>query len=591
MGSNAHRGKVSMINFSESPFLLTSIGSDNSIRQWKLNKSNFLELVTEKSGHSTFIFYIRNLNNKNCLLSAGHDNKFFVYTIYSNKNISKSNNFEKENNQKKMNSNPIVSMDVCEGFHYVLCDVITAHENNSKVYTWQTLRNMIGKTILRPAISHTFDNTIAKVTCVAISFCGKYGLVGRSTGEVDRYNLQSGLHQGAYFHNRNNKSTKISLTNVSKKMHTLSRLYAHHGTVTAVSSDIWNRDLLSVGLDGYICVWNFHNHNPKNQINVGNPIMSMAFTRKNKKVAISSSDLTIKIYDYLTCHRLSLFKGHVAKITALQMDTHDDWLYSSSVDCTIRVWDFSKKICLQIICFSFAVVSLSLDPECNTLITCHKNQIGIYIWINKIKLRKKHTKLFSQEIKKKIKLKNENNKSTQSIESSKQKILKETSCLTTNDLWLFKDDKYIKLQKILNKDVYNASKMHEKAHNLVTLSRISDGYSNNSSKTVVIRQTKFEENTDNNSMFAISTLTKTQTMISDKYTHVSKEKIKIPINLYKKNGNNPAMAAKIRMLRYGRKSYTTGNYENLLNILEKISSEQNIKQKRNRFRKTFYDFD
>merc|ERR1712226_436024 len=47
---------------------------------------------------------------------------------------------------------------------------------------------------------------------------------------------------------------------------------------------------------------------------------------------------------------------------------------------------------------------------------------------------------------------------------------------------------------------------------------------------------------------------------------------------YKKNGNNPAMAAKIRMLRYGRKSYTTGNYENLLNILEKISSKQNIKQ-------------
>merc|ERR1711933_63289 len=115
-------------------------------------------------------------------------------------------------------------------------------------------------------------------------------------------------------------------------------------------------------------------------------------------------------------------------------------------------------------------------------------------------LRKKHTKLFFQEIKKKIKFKNENNKSTQSIKSSKQKILKETFCLTINDLWLFKDDKYIKLQKILNKDVYNVSKMYEKAHNLVTLSRISDLYFNNLSKLAVIRKTKFEENTDNNSM-------------------------------------------------------------------------------------------
>merc|ERR1711933_408345 len=97
---------------------------------------------------------------------------------------------------------------------------------------------------------------------------------------------------------------------------------------------------------------------------------------------------------------------------------------------------------------------------------------------------------------------------------------------TINDLWLFKDDKHIKLQKTLNKDVYNASKMHEKAHNFVTLSRIPDLYFNNLSKLAVTRKTKFEENTDNNSMSAILTLTKTQTIISDKYTYVSKDKIK-----------------------------------------------------------------
>merc|ERR1712113_793407 len=550
MGSNAHRGKVSMINFSESPFLLTSIGSDNSIRQWKLNKSNFLELVTEKSGHSTFIFYIRNLNNKNCLLSAGHDNKFFVYTIYSNKNISKSNNFEKENNQKKMNSNPIVSMDVCEGFHYVLCDVITAHENNLKVYISQISRNMIGKTILRPAISHTFDNTIAKVTCVAISFCGKYGLVGRSSGKIDRYNLESGLYQGSYFHNKNTKFTKISLINVSKKMHTLSRLYAHHGTVTAVSSDIWNRDLLSVGLDGYICVWNFKNHSPKNQLNVGNSIKRMAFTRKNKKVAISSSDLTIRVYDYSTCHRLNLFKGHVNKITALQMDTHDDLLYSSSMDCTIRVWDISKKTCSQIICFSFAVISLALDPECNMLATCHRNQIGIYIWINKMKLKKNNTKLLFQELKKKVISENKNNKSAQAIKNNNRKISKKTIYTSTNDIWPFKDDKFVKSQEILNKDVYNTSKMYEKTQNLVTLSRINAVNSRNLFKSAIIKRRIFEEFVNNSSIPALPTLMKTQTVINDKYKDTSTQEIKITTNSYKKNGNDLIMAAKIKMIRY-----------------------------------------
>jgi U3 small nucleolar RNA-associated protein 21 len=38
----------------------------------------------------------------------------------------------------------------------------------------------------------------APVTTVAMSSCGNYGLVGTASGRVDRYNMQSGLHRGAY---------------------------------------------------------------------------------------------------------------------------------------------------------------------------------------------------------------------------------------------------------------------------------------------------------------------------------------------------------------------------------------------------------
>merc|ERR1712113_25473 len=317
---------------------------------------------------------------------------------------------------------------------------------------------------------------------------------------------------------------------------------------------------------------------PKNQLNVGNSIKRMVFTRKNKKVAISSSDLTIRVYDYLTCYRLNLFKGHVNKITALQMDIHDNLLYSSSMDCTIRVWDISKKTCSQIICFSFAVISLSLDPECNMLATCHRNQIGIYIWINKMKLKKNNTKLFFQELKKKVILENKNNKSTRAIKNNNQKISKKATYTSTNDIWPFKDDKFVKSQKILNKDVYNTSKMYEKTQNLVTLSRINAVNSRNLFKSAIIKKTIFEESVNNSSISASLTLMKTQTVINDKYKDTSTQEIKITTNSYKKNGNDLIMAAKIKMIRYSRKSYTTGNYESLLNILEEFSHKQNIKQ-------------
>jgi hypothetical protein len=33
---------------------------------------------------------------------------------------------------------------------------------------------------------------------VAISSCGNFGLVGSASGRIDRYNMQSGAHRGAY---------------------------------------------------------------------------------------------------------------------------------------------------------------------------------------------------------------------------------------------------------------------------------------------------------------------------------------------------------------------------------------------------------
>ncbi len=42
----------------------------------------------------------------------------------------------------------------------------------------------------------------APVTSVAISRCGNFGVVGSASGRLDRYNLQSGAHRGAYHRTR-----------------------------------------------------------------------------------------------------------------------------------------------------------------------------------------------------------------------------------------------------------------------------------------------------------------------------------------------------------------------------------------------------
>lgn len=94
------------------------------------------------------------------------------------------------------------------------CNVITAHEGDPSAYVWRLEHFTIGKFELRPppseakamvggpaaaaAAGSTAPPPDAPVTCVALSRCGNFGIVGSSGGRVDRYNMQSGLHRGAY---------------------------------------------------------------------------------------------------------------------------------------------------------------------------------------------------------------------------------------------------------------------------------------------------------------------------------------------------------------------------------------------------------
>ena len=81
-------------------------------------------------------------------------------------------------------------------------NVITAHEGDTSAYTWRLQHFTLGEHVLRPAAKkRKLDldpEQLAPVTSVAMSCCGNFGFVGTAAGQIDRYNMQSGLHRGAY---------------------------------------------------------------------------------------------------------------------------------------------------------------------------------------------------------------------------------------------------------------------------------------------------------------------------------------------------------------------------------------------------------
>ena len=87
------------------------------------------------------------------------------------------------------------------------CNVITAHHGDSAAYTWRLQNFTLGEHVLKPPKSkkrkadkypEPEEQSQAPVTAVGMSQCGNYGLVGRASGAVDRYNMQSGIHRGSY---------------------------------------------------------------------------------------------------------------------------------------------------------------------------------------------------------------------------------------------------------------------------------------------------------------------------------------------------------------------------------------------------------
>ena len=79
------------------------------------------------------------------------------------------------------------------------CNVITAHERDSRAYIWRLQHYALGEHVLAPPPKELLNAAPpAPVTAVALSRCGNFGFVGSASGRVDRYNMQSGLHRGQY---------------------------------------------------------------------------------------------------------------------------------------------------------------------------------------------------------------------------------------------------------------------------------------------------------------------------------------------------------------------------------------------------------
>jgi len=361
----AHQGSVtSMAYLQKQPLMITS-GPDNSLKVWIFdNPDGSGRLLRSRCGHSgppTQTLFYGTFGN--VILTSGMDNTLRHTSImrgvqcheFSQGSVIKRAN-KKGVEVDTLKLPPITCFAAETSRQYDWDNIITCHLGLPFACTWSSMKRSIGKYKL----SHAKDKTVA--TAVDISSCGNFCVVGYKNGDVDKYNMQSGIRRATF-----GKTGKMG----------------HKGSVRGVAVDLANFMMISSSADKTIKFWNFKNEQLIDTINCNCPVTKSKLHRESSLLAVSFDDYSIELYDIDTKRMVRQFNGHSNVITDISWSYDGRWLVSSSMDGTIKTWDVPSARLIDCFLIDEPATSVAFSPSGEFLATTHQDNLGIYLWSNK----------------------------------------------------------------------------------------------------------------------------------------------------------------------------------------------------------------
>ncbi|KAJ8578842.1 hypothetical protein ON010_g361 [Phytophthora cinnamomi] len=418
----AHDGAVVSLQFLTNEPLLLSSGSDNSIKLWIFDHLNggTARLLKSREGHRAPPTRIRYYGNNTLatmadgadgtccqILSAGQDRAFRVFHTAREQQSRELSQGPILKKARRLNVRvedlklpPIAQFAAMETRARDWANVVTCHENEIAAYVWRFENRAIGKKVLRQfdpsnrvpsGSAEDLRRKKTQATSVAISSCGNYALVGSLGGCVFRYNMQSGEARGSFPVAATPKAKIIrSLVLPGTDMSTLedkdaenTAADAHNGPVSAVAIDALNETLVSAGIDGKLKFWGFKKHELRYEIDVGSPISQMELHRDSNLLCVACDDQVLRLFDVTTHKLVRRFAGHSHRVTDMTFSSDARWLFSSSADASLRVWDIPTGKCVDWLRFHKPVTGLAVSPTGEFLATTHVGHVGIFLWANR----------------------------------------------------------------------------------------------------------------------------------------------------------------------------------------------------------------
>ena len=232
--------------------------------------------------------------------------------------------------------------------------MVAVHNKHPMCTTWNVKSEKLGR--------HRFQyDKGANLTCAEVTSCGNFVIVGSSKGDVEAYNLQSGIKRGRFTHKEKP---------------------AHDKKVVAVVIDDLNDTVVTVADDLKVKFWNF-----KRKVLTCAPLklkskpLFAKVHRPTSMLAVALVDFKIRVYDVETRKVARMFDCR-GTVTDLAWSGCGGFIVTSSADCYVRTFDMSLGVMIDQFPVDDPVTSLCLSPNGALLATSHSDSPSISLWNN-----------------------------------------------------------------------------------------------------------------------------------------------------------------------------------------------------------------
>ncbi|KAI8130595.1 WD repeat-containing protein 36 [Lucilia cuprina] len=353
-------GAVSKITFrTDGPPIMASASTNGYIAFWNLEEK---KIASQLQAHEDSVTTAICLPNEPLILTTSPDNsmKLWIFDLsdggaredsslrafsvisetlnkslgkasYNKKASKKKNRFQEDNHRMP----PIIEFTTELTREKEWDNIAAIHTGTIQTTTWSFHKNRMGEHHLIPEkfTNRNRKDFKAETTCLTLTHCGNFVIIGYSSGDVERFNIQSGIHRASYGNP------------------------AHKAAIRGVACDNLNQVVVTGCSDGLLKFWHFKE-------NADKPLARIQF-----KEGIS----------LIRCHRESAM---IALTSQYSPDSR--WLISASMDATIKIWDIPSSYMIDHFRVEKPCVSLTMSPTGDFLATAHVNNLGIYLWANKM---------------------------------------------------------------------------------------------------------------------------------------------------------------------------------------------------------------